>query len=185
MATPPTYRAAVLISLGSLVYAALHLSYEHFDGGVRSHHVLNRADLPLISNWLGLAVLPLLGWLLGIRVRNLPVTAAGQRGRSAHVWGGLVGALLYGAALALAFEFQVSTALNGLFFALFLLAAILPVYRPEYVLGFVMGMTFTFGAVLPTLIATVLAVISFLLRLAFRWMVSRLPKRPRPSASSP
>jgi hypothetical protein len=177
MATRSTYRAAVLISLGSLLFAALHLAVEHFDGGVRSHHVLNRADLPLISNWLGLAVLPVLGWLLGRRIRRL-APPAGKRSPAAHIWLGLVGALLYGASLAAAFELEVSAATSGLFFALFLLAALLPIYRVEYVLGFVLGMTFTFGAVLPTLIASVFATLSFVLRFLFRWVVSRVAKRP-------
>ena len=37
-----------------------HLAWEHFNGGVASHHFLNRADLPAISNAWGLLLLPTL-----------------------------------------------------------------------------------------------------------------------------
>ena len=49
-----------------------------------------------------------------------------------------------------------------------LLALLLPVYRPECVLGFVLGMTFTFGAILPTVVASVIAAFSALVQLCVR-----------------
>ena len=49
-----------------------------------------------------------------------------------------------------------------------LLALLLPVYRAECVLGFVLGMTFTFGAILPTMVASVIAVFSALVQLCVR-----------------
>ena len=52
------------------------------------------------------------------------------------------------------------TALAYLFLGLIVAALLVPVYRAEYVLGFMLGMTFTFGAVLPSLIACMLATFS-------------------------
>ena len=49
-----------------------------------------------------------------------------------------------------------------------LLALMLPVYRAECVLGFVLGMTFTFGAILPTVVASVIAAFSALVHLCVR-----------------
>ena len=40
------------------------LLWQNFHGGVPSHHILNRADLPEISNWWGGLVLPILTWVL-------------------------------------------------------------------------------------------------------------------------
>jgi hypothetical protein len=60
---------------------------------------------------------------------------------------------------------------QALFFGLFALAVQLPLYRAEHVLGFVVGMTFTFGAVLPTIIGAVFATLSLALRLAMRGVV--------------
>jgi hypothetical protein len=48
------------LPIAALLFAAAHLGFEHFNGGVQSHHLLQRADMPSISNWLGLGLLPLL-----------------------------------------------------------------------------------------------------------------------------
>lgn len=165
------HRMPVFLSAASLVFAIAHLTYEHFSGGVQSHHLLNRSDLPAISNWFGLIILPLLGWLLGVRIRA-HLASSTQPVLPAGVWIGLVGALLYGAALAASFELYASAISSGLFFGLFLLAAVLPIHRAECFLGFVVGMTFTFGAVLPTLIAAVFAAISIMVRFVFRAVAS-------------
>jgi uncharacterized membrane protein YccC len=60
---------------------------------------------------------------------------------------GFVGALVFGVALSVAFQGGHDDTAGYLF-------------RAECVLGFVLGMTFTFGAVLPTLIGTIIATIS-------------------------
>ncbi len=83
-------RLPVLIALAALGYACIHLAYEHFTVGVQSHHLLNRAELPAISNWLGLIVLPIIGCLLGIRVRNC-LREPGAHQVPLHLWAGLVG----------------------------------------------------------------------------------------------
>ncbi len=46
------------------------LLWQYFNGGVPSHHLLHRADLPAISNWWGAAVLPTLTWLLLMRINK-------------------------------------------------------------------------------------------------------------------
>ena len=50
-----------------------------------------------------------------------------------------------------------------LFLSILALALWLPVHRPECLLGFVLGMTVDFGAVLPTLFGSVVALASFLI----------------------
>ncbi len=167
----------------ALLFAAAHLTFEHFNGGVVSHHLLNRADLPAISNWLGLLVLPVLAFLLAFRVRRLAGPIAGTTSKR-QVIAGLVGAALYGAALAAGFESGQETLTSGLFFALFALAAVVPIYRIECVLGFVVGMTFTFGAVLPTLIASVFALLSILLNPLLRFLTRTLVRATRGADSA-
>lgn len=162
-----------LVALFSIVFVAALLAHEHLNGGVRSHHLLDRRDLPSISNWFGLIVLPLLGWLLGVRVRNR-ITSVTRSGSPIGIGTGLVCSLLYGAALAASFAVGASGITSGLFFGLFLLAAVLPIYRVEYMFGFVVGMTFTFGAVLPTLVALVVAAVSALVHAAFRTVLSAI-----------
>lgn len=52
----------VFIAISTLYIWAL-LAYEHLNSGVVSHHLLQREDLPAISNWWGALVLPLLALL--------------------------------------------------------------------------------------------------------------------------
>lgn len=156
-----------VMALAVLVFEGLHLVYEHLSGGVASHHLLNRADLPAISNWLGLVILPVLGWVLGVRVRNLN-EQSGWLGVPVRIWAGFVGSLLYGAGLAASFQLGASTITSSMFIGLFVFAALLPIYRVEYILGFVVGMTFTFGGVLPSMVAGVFATVSVAIRFCFR-----------------
>lgn len=173
MTTKTQRRTPGFVALFSIIFVAALLAHEHFNGGVRSHHLLDRRDLPSISNWFGLVVLPLLGWLLDVRVRNL-VTSVTRFGSPIGIGICVGGSLLYGAVLATSFQIGASGMTSGLFFGLFLLAAVLPIYHVEYIFGFVVGMTFTFGAVLPVLVALVVAAGSALLHFAFRAVVSAM-----------
>ena len=88
--------------------------------------------------------------------------------------------------MAISFELGPSAVTTGLFFGLFVLAAVLPIYRIECIFGFVVGMNFTFGAVLPTLVAVVFAAVSVVLHFVFRAVLSaiRSPDRQvRPDSS--
>ena len=172
-----------LFALFSVVFVAALLAHEYLNGGVRSHHLLDRRDLPAISNWFGLVALPVLGWLLDARVRNHRSSVAGS-GSSVGIGTPLVGSLLYGAALAASFELGVSATASGLFLGLFLLAVVLPIYRAEYIFGFVVGMTFTFGGVLPVLVAGVVAAVSALAHFAFRAARSAMRARAGPSGTA-
>lgn len=148
------------LPLIALVFAAVHLAFEHLNGGVQSHHLLQRADMPALSNWWGLLILPLLGLLAARRIRAGAEHAGERRG----ILLAGVGALLYGAAMALSFELGVNNVTAAALLGLFLCGLVLPVHRAEYVLGFVAGMTFTFGSVIPLLIAAVVGMISLVVR---------------------
>lgn len=162
-----------------------HLGWEHFNGGVMSHHLLNRADLPSISNAWGLLLLPVLTWFLGgralKRVSAAPSAKAAAPGLPASVIAGFAGALTLGILLSACFTYGYEAAASFLFFGMFVLALLLRVYRPECVLGFVLGMSFTFGAVLPTVIGSIIAAVSAAAHLlAWPWL-ARLPGRLRPA----
>ena len=59
---PPPLRQYLTASITLAELA--HLTWEHFHGGIRSHHFLNSADMPAISNAWGALLLPLLAWFL-------------------------------------------------------------------------------------------------------------------------
>ncbi|MBA3468132.1 MAG: hypothetical protein H0T53_00680 [Herpetosiphonaceae bacterium] len=164
-----------------------HLAWEHFNGGVLSHHILNSSDLPAISNWWGLLALPVLTWILTGRVqRRVALQSAGSADAVTlpkQVIAGLLGALLFGILLSVAFTNNYETIAATLFLGMFGLALLLPVYRAECVLGFVLGMTFTFGVVIPLVIGSVLAAISAVAQLYVRPLLGRLRKRFRRAES--
>ena len=179
-------RARAYLTIAVVLYAAFHLAWEYLNGGVQSHHLLNRPDLPAISNWWGLLVLPVLAWLLIARMqaRDAADSHAGIARPTVRV---LLAAFLYGAGLATSFSLGYEAVTSAMFLGMFALAVALPIFRPEYVLGFVLGMTLTFGAVLPTLVAGVFALLSGVLHPVARFLVKavvRLASRARGRASA-
>lgn len=151
-----------------VVFALAHLGWEYFHGGVASHHLLHRADLPAISNWWGAVVLPGLAWiLLGpilSRSGASPETANRLLRLPPRALPRFLGSLMFGAALAIAFAYGYEAVCAGMFLSMFVIALVLPVYLGEYLLGFVLGMTVTFGGVLPVVIGLVFAAMSAVAR---------------------
>lgn len=162
-----------LIPITALAFAILHLAFEHFNGGVKTHHFLARADMPGFSNWLGLVILPLLGTILAMRVASLAKPHENSPlPRSIAI--PFAGALLYGGALAASFLLGAPKLSYAALIGLFFCALALPVYRAEYILGYVIGMTITFGSVIPLLFAIVFATISFIVRSAAKAVISAI-----------
>ena len=149
-----------------------HLAWEHFHGGIRSHHFLNSADMPAISNAWGALLLPALAWFLSAfiekRIALNPAAKDSSQKLPTSIVVGFLGALLFAILLSASFTSGYETITEYLFMGVLLLALLLPVYRAECVLGFVLGMTFTFGAILPTVVASVIAVFSALIQLCVR-----------------
>jgi hypothetical protein len=160
----PSSRTVVnSLPLAALAFAAAFVAFEYFNGGVKTHHVLARADLPGFSNWLALLVLPLLGIVLAIRARSEP----GDRASgffSPRLAAGTAGSLVYGAALAASFLVGLEQVSLVLFLGIPVCALAFPIYRAEYIFGFVTGMTIAFGSVIPLALALFFATVSFVLR---------------------
>jgi hypothetical protein len=149
-----------LLLVAAVLCAELgHLAWEQLHGGVRSHHLLNRADLPAIHNAWGLLLLPALAWFL---IGRTQARLAKQPAQTTAV-AGFAAAMALGLLLAGLFTLGQEELTTYVFEGLFVLAVLLPVYRAECVLGFVLGMAVVFGAVLPTVIATLIAALSALL----------------------
>jgi uncharacterized membrane protein YecN with MAPEG domain len=141
-----------------------HLLWEHLNGGILSHHLLHRSDLPAISNWWAIVILPFLAWFTTTRVKRritLQSDGASSGGKIPNeVLIGFFGMLSVSLLQSIAFEFSyenitVYIALCVLFIGLFL-----PIYRAECILGHVLGAMFTFGAVIPIIGILVIAAIS-------------------------
>ena len=53
----------ILGSISAFLITLLFVLWEYFSGGVVSHNLLARADMPAFSNWWGLLTVPLLFWI--------------------------------------------------------------------------------------------------------------------------
>lgn len=164
----------------ALIFELAHLGWEHTHGGVVAHHILNRADLPAIANWWGVLLVPALTWFLVGRIQRRiaqqPGVNSGSDLRPPAILAGFLGSLAYGATLAFAFTMN-SPAVSYVFLGLFAVSLLVRTYRAQYVLGFVLGMTFTFGAVLPTAIAMVVAAFAGLVELLIRSVRRLFPNK--------
>jgi len=167
----PAHSRLFAPALIGLAYAIVQLTLEYFGGGIQRHHLLNRADLPAISNAWGLLTLPAIGLVLGWRMKR-------PGGFTHAVWAGLILSFLYGVAMATGFKLGAQGVTQALFVGLFAVAILAPVYRAECIAGFVAGMAFTFGGVLPLLVALVFAGYSAIVRFGGRALWRRL----RPAA---
>jgi hypothetical protein len=162
------------------------LTWNYFNGGVPSHHVLADESLPLISNWWGALLIPSLTWFLTYRIqkRVYQVRNGEKSKRLNHALIGFVTALIFAALLAAFFTFGFSDLPGYMLLGLLLAALFLPIYRAECLLGFVFGMTYTFGAVLPTGVGTILALIGAVIYLLIRRGIIYLSSKLVPSFSA-
>jgi len=148
----------VYFTVIATLYIAVLLAWQHFNGGVISHHILHRGDLPAVSNWWGILLLPTLTWFL---VGRITKREEGLTSKAVIIR--LTGSLLYGTLLSVAFlnGLEALTSLMGP--GLLVLALFIPIYRAEHLLGFILSMTFTFGAILPTVFAAVVALLAYVI----------------------
>lgn len=159
----PSRHPLYWLPLAALALVSVHIAFEHFNGGVKTHHFLARADLPGFSNWLGIIILPWLGFAVAARINSVQA-ADTRRPFPRSIALALAGACGYGVALAASFHVGMEQVSFAAFIGLFVCALALPVYRAEYILGFVVGMMVIFGSVIPLIIALVFAALSFVVR---------------------
>ena len=133
------------------------LLFQHYHGGVPSHHFLADATKPEISNWYGLIVLSILS-LLTWKQKSKKVI-----GKSEVLE--FIFAFLYGLILYFTFIFDQSMITKFLFFGLFFVGIIYPLFKIQIYFGIVLGMTYGFGAVLPAFMIGIIIVLSNIIRM--------------------
>ncbi|WP_306397757.1 hypothetical protein [Telluria beijingensis] len=166
-------RRLLLTFLALCVHLGL-LAREHLNGGVVAHHLLANPDLPAVSNWWGLLLVPLLTWWTVGRVeRRARLAASEGRPLKPAPLTGFLCALAYGGLLAALFAAG-SPLVDYLFFGLLALALVVRLWHAEYLLGFVLAMSLVAGPVLPTMFGAVIALVSRLVHMATRALWRRL-----------
>ncbi|MFC2133688.1 hypothetical protein ACFLTH_03650 [Bacteroidota bacterium] len=154
-----TYLISIVI-----IFEIGHLFWEYFNGGVLSHHLLNRSDLPAISNWWGIIILPFLAWFTTTRIKKRITFLSDDSSIASKIPKGILigfcGMFLVSLILSLAFEFGCDNISMYVILGVLLVALFLPVYRTECALGYVLGAVLTFGPVIPLIVILIISIIS-------------------------
>jgi len=154
-------------TISVFVLTSIFILWEYFNGGVVSHNLLAREDLPAISNWWGLLTVPLLFWisisLIHRRLGNGVKLESKSEEYETEVLKRFLAALVFGILISLLWEFNFGSFIQYLILSPLIIAFFKPVHLPEYLMGFVLGMLITFGGVLPILIGMILLVVCFLI----------------------
>ncbi len=171
-------RIKILVTAFVTILILALLLFQHFNGGVPSHHILDRSDLPKISNWWGGLLLPVITWFLLSRIKNrltkqklLTQPTGNQNSRVFRLF---VLGLVFGILLAVSFVHNYKIFLDNVLYILLALAILVPIFYAEFILGFILGMTYTFGAILPTFFMLIMAAIGFLIYRFLRPLFTRL-----------
>ncbi|MFD2533149.1 hypothetical protein [Gracilimonas halophila] len=147
-----------------VIFVLAHLLWEHLNGGVLSHHLLHSSDLPAISNWWNIVVLPLLAWFSTTRIKRRisfqpdDPSAKGKIPKGILI--GFFGMLLVSIFQSVTFEFGYENITMYTALCVLLVGLFLPIYRAECILGHVLGATFIFGSIIPIMGILVIATIS-------------------------
>lgn len=174
-------RHRIALTLAALCAELGILAWEHLDGGVPAHHLLANPELPSVSNWWGLVLVPALAWWTVGQAQGRADLArrAGTALRFPPAAGFLC-ALAYGATLAALFTGG-SASVDVMFFGLLGLGLVVRLWHGEYLLGFVFGMHLAAGPVLPAIFGAVIALFSWLAQTAGRALWRRLRASGRPA----
>ncbi len=175
------FRIRIFVTSTVSIVIWLLLAWNHYHGGIPSHHILADKDLPEISNLWGAILLPVLTWFLLYRVQKRIISQSNGYAAQVLIRYAIYSfafSLAFGIAAACFFSYGYPDMTGNLMLGILVVALFFPVYRAECLLGFVIGMSVTFGAVLPTAIGSILASIAFVLfrgvRPAVLYVVSRI-----------
>jgi hypothetical protein len=171
-------RTKVLVTTIVTVFIFSFLLWEHFNGGVASHHILHQQNLPAISNWWSGLLLPILTWLLisrtEMRISKQSSHEKGTKNIKSKVLVLFTAGLSLGVLISISFANGYSLFLDNVLYIILLISLIIPIYYSEFILGFILGMTYTFGAILPTVFILILAAVGIISYKFIRPMILKL-----------
>jgi hypothetical protein len=156
------------------------LLWQYFHSGVPSHHILQQKDLPEISNWWGGLLLPVLTWIVSGRIEKRLSKQASltqePKNQNFKTIGLFLLGLILGISIAVSFTNDYKLFLDNVLYVFLVLSLIFPLYYAEFILGFILGMTYTFGAILPTVFILIIAALGFLIYQFIRPLMLRAAK---------
>lgn len=144
----------------------LFLIYQHFNGGVPSHHFMANEAYPEISNWYGVIVIALFAFFTCQHFNKNEFTKK-------TLLESIV-AFLYGIGIFICFNHDYSEVTKIMFLGLFVIGLLYPIYRIHIYFGIVIGMTYGFGAILPAVMIGLAVVLSWICHALVRIIRNRL-----------
>jgi hypothetical protein len=154
------------------------LFWEHFHGGVPSHHILQQKDLPEISNWWGAILIPMLSWVLIGRIESrIFKQGTFAQNQKIKIIGLFLTGLFFGFLLVFSFTNNYQFFLDNVPYTILLLSFLIPIYYAEFILGFILAMVYTFGAILPTIFIMIFALLGYLIHRFIRSLVVSAQKK--------
>ncbi|WP_299492351.1 hypothetical protein [uncultured Shewanella sp.] len=157
-----------------------HLLWEHLNGGIVSHHLLNRSDYPAISNWWGLLILPFLAWFAMAQIKKRVNFQSGDslvtRKLLNRALIGFVGMLMLSILQSVSFTIGYGNIAIYLSLGLFVVGLFLPIYRAECIFGYVWGSILFTGAIIPLIGILVIAAVSMFADLCIKPFILRIIK---------
>ena len=174
MKLPLKFRIAVTVAITLLIWS--HIAWDYFHGGIPTHYILQDPDLPGIPNWLGGIVLPFFTWYLLYRInKRMDDPESEEKFNMGFVRFFL--ALLVSVMIAVCFMMGIGV-IDYMMLGLFIFAFFFPLYKSEYLLGYVIGASFSFGAIIPIVFGSILALIFFIIHIISKALVRWVrPKR--------
>lgn len=167
--------SAYFISVVTITIWSL-LTWQYFNEGVPSHYLFQNPEYPELSNWWGALLLPVLSWFLLGRIKKRIISSPEESRLllTKQVIISLLLSLIYGAILSLTFLYGYAEVSSVLFPGILFFALFVRVYREEFILGFILSMSFTFGAVLPTIFAALIALASAIVYFTVHFIFSKV-----------
>lgn len=138
-----------------------HIAWDYTHDGIPVHYILHSQDMPGIPNWWGAIVLPFFTYFLLFRISKR-LNKTENKESLKLMCSRLLAGILFAVSISVSFMngIDITDYIMGL---IFLLAFIFPLYKLEYFLGWVLGSAFSFGAIIPILLGSILCLIFFLI----------------------
>lgn len=129
------------------------LTWEYFNGGIVTHHLLMRKDLPGFSNLWGLLILPLLVWLTGVslkkRLSKFKSESVELDKEKRRVLIAFCAMFFVSLTQSIVFYLGFHDIAKFILLGFLLVGLLVPLYRLEYICGFVLGACITSGPAMP------------------------------------
>ncbi|TMP77586.1 hypothetical protein CWB73_19415 [Pseudoalteromonas phenolica] len=164
------------LMIAVVVFQIVLLTWESLNGGVVTHNFLAQKDMPGLSNWWGLAILPILVWLTAYNIEYRSEQIKDEQSRLAFYTvaaRSFVGMLLISLAQSTIFSLGYSSIAASLLLVIALIALFLPLYRIEAVVGYVLGGAYFTGPMIPFVGVILFVTVSVTAHFAVKPLVMR------------